>query len=171
MIVGRGSISQLLNDREGVRFFAKGISNSLHDGDAKKEAREFAEVCIQIGIARAMEEMFVYFSTISVFLTETPYTKHKTRIEKIIKDYSPNYTIIRLGNIWECTNPNTFRNKMRTWGGFEVRKEYQDKIREENKYMISRDQLQFITDNLPLTGGNEISIFGEIKTVSECLKR
>jgi hypothetical protein len=72
-----------------------------------------------------------------------------------------NYNIIRLGNIWECTNPNTFINYIKSHPEAE--------IREEVKYMIHKEQLLLLTDNLPLVGKHEISVFGEMKLVKDCL--
>jgi hypothetical protein len=168
MIVGSGSIADLLNDRLGFCFFAAGVSDSSIEGDQHPDIdREFgtlinaAEYCNELGL------MFVYFSSISIFYTQSRYTLHKLATEDFIKANFGQYIIIRLGNIWECRNPNTFINKMQYW-------DRQDKllpsmIRDEWKYMTSKKQLNFITDNLPLTGQHEISIFGEMKKVKDCL--
>jgi hypothetical protein len=168
-IIGNGSIASLLNNREGVRFFASGVSDSSFDGNVASVGREALMIGVHSGLANAYKEMFVYFSTISVFMQQTPYTKHKLTMETCVRNNCNNYAIIRLGNIWECTNPNTFINKMKYW----IRQEklLKSMIRDEYKYMISKQQLNFITDNLPLTGKHEISIFGEMLKVKECLNR
>jgi hypothetical protein len=158
MIVGSGSISKLLNDREEFIFFASGVSNSQETSPINTWLRE-AKLLLSF---RDDDRMFVYFSSISIFTTDTNYTSNKRTNEWRIRSWFKNYTIIRLGNVWECTNPNTFINAYK-------REPY--KPREELKYMISKKQLNFITDNLPSTGKHEISIFGELITVSECLKR
>lgn len=165
-IIGNGSIAKLLNDREGFVFFAAGISNSQIVWDINESRREGTRLGEEFGRASARGDMFVYFSTISVFTQQTAYTKHKSWMEAAIKiiatpDKWP-YTIIRLGNVWECTNPNTFINAYKS-NPYEPREEY--------KYMISKKQLNFITDNLPRTGQHEISIFGELLSVKECLNR
>jgi nucleoside-diphosphate-sugar epimerase len=158
MIIGTGSIAKLLNDREGFVFFASGVSDS-----SCKSGIEFVRECSLIREYWPSEfSMFVYFSTISIFTTYTPYTQHKLECEHLIRQHFKNSTIIRIGNIWECTNPNTFINAYK-------RQPYEP--RDEYKYMISKKQLNFITDNLPRTGKHEISIFGEALKVSECLKR
>jgi len=82
-------------------------------------------------------------------------------MELMVKDNFENYNIIRIGNIWECTNPNTFINYMKAHPEAERLDQY--------RYMISRKQLLLLTDNLPLTGKNEISAFGEMKKVKDCL--
>lgn len=162
MIIGNGSIAKLLNDREGFVFYAAGISDSGHNGGNVAEEREMNDLCKQLRHSAFNGEMFVYFSTISIFIKQSPYTEHKKNAEDFIKQEFHNYIIIRLGNIWGCTNPHTFINAYKT-------KPYEPK--DEYRYMISKEQLNFITDNLPRTGKHEISIFGELLKVSECLKR
>lgn len=161
MIIGRGSLSKLVNDREGFLFFAAGVSDSLiFDRNLTEAQREGIALANELDKALDANLMFVYFSTISIFTKQTQYTEHKKAMEYYIKLGSVNYTIIRLGNIWECTNPHTFINAYKA-------KPYEP--RDEFKYMISREQLNFITDNLPRTGKHEISIFGEMKKVKDCL--
>jgi hypothetical protein len=161
MIVGSGSIAKLLNDREGFRFFAAGISDSSFKGNFGLAVREAARIGIETGLAKIHNEMFVYFSTISIFLKQTPYTEHKKLMETCVKNNCENYCIIRLGNVWECTNPNTFINAYK-------RQQYEP--RDEWKYMISAEQLRLVTDGLPKTGKHEISIFGEMLKVKQCVQ-
>lgn len=164
MIIGNGSIAKLLNDREGFVFFASGESNSSALSMAGR-IREHGLLGEWLGKS-GNRSMFVYFSTISVFTNDSFYVKHKRNVEETIKEccapYDWNYTIIRLGNVWECTNPNTFINAYN-------REPYEP--RDEYKFMISKEQLNFITDNLPRTGKHEISIFGEMLKVKDCLER
>lgn len=159
MIIGSGSIARLLNDRNGFLFFAAGVSDSSIEVDRSPDIHREFESLID---ASNLDFMFVYFSSISVFTTKSRYTAHKLAAENFIKTNFENYTIIRLGNIWECTNPHTFINAY---------KNMPYKLRDEYKYMISKEQLNFITDNLPKTGKHEISVFGEALKVEECLKR
>jgi hypothetical protein len=165
MIIGNGSIAKLLNDRDGFVFFAAGLSDSQMQWDIEKTREEGKRIGEEFGRSSARGHMFVYFSTISIFTHQTPYTKHKLWIEATIKiigeagDWP--YTIIRLGNVWECTNQKTFINAYK-------RQPYEP--RDEYKYMISKEQLNFITDNLPKTGKHEISIFGEMVLVKDALK-
>lgn len=157
MIIGTGSLAKLLNDREGFIFFASGVSNSSNIVPREEFEREHDMLLYYAG----NNEMLVYFSTISKFMKVSSYTIHKQKMETFVKSWFPNYVILNLGNVWECTNPNTFRNKMKSGAPFMIRHEY--------KFMISRDQLQFVTDNLPRNGKHEISIFGEMRLVKDCL--
>lgn len=159
MIVGHGSIASLINDRQGFVFFAAGASDSSHVSTCEA-MREYSMIKSAANIANLMGHMFVYFSSISIFLSKNRYQEHKLKMEDNIKIEANHYTIIRLGNIWECTNPHTFINAYKT-------KPYEP--RDEYRYMISKEQLNFITDNLPRTGKHEISIFGEMRKVKDCL--
>jgi hypothetical protein len=170
MIIGHGSIAKLLNDRSDFIFFASGIADSRFgcDSDRKlKRSREEHILLSAIWVANYSNSHLVYFGTISKFMGKTAYTEHKDMMEQMIKETSNNYTIINLGNVWECTNPRTFRNAMRAYvangGTLDIHDEY--------KYMISKEQLCFITDNLPKTGKHEISIFGEMVKVKDALER
>jgi hypothetical protein len=157
MIIGSGSIAKLLNDREGFIFFAAGISDSQSHCLFSQRLRE--SKLITDNVTKHPSAMFVYFSTISIFTLESWYTKHKKGMENVVRGIR-NHTIVRLGNVWECTNPSTFINAYK-------RQPYEP--RDEYKYMISKEQLNFITDNLPRTGQHEISIFGEMRLVKDCL--
>jgi hypothetical protein len=164
MIIGRGSIASMLKDREGIIFFAAGVSNSK-DLVLRTEFLREHDALLQFAGDR---RLLVYFSTISQYLGVSDYVIHKVKMEGFVKSWFPNYCILRIGNIYEDTNPNTFINyiKAKQSNGEPV------EIREnEMKYMISKKQLLFITDNIPLTGKHEISIFGELLKVSECLKQ
>lgn len=166
MIIGRGSIASMLKDREGFIFFAAGISTStvVRDMEVIREAELLGRM---LSKAVSTNSMFVYFSTIAQFYSDTDYTFHKKTNEDIIKKMADHYTIIRLGNVWGCTNKNTFINRIRA----RQEKGEEINIRDEYRYMISPEQIRFVTDNMPATGKHEISIFGEMLKVKECLKR
>jgi dTDP-4-dehydrorhamnose reductase len=164
MIVGHGDIAKVLNDRKEFLFFAAGVSNSSE----KDESRYLLERKIlgsDISLANELGLSLVYFSSIACYFSTTRYTKHKLEMELLIKAACNNYTIIRIGNIKWGTNPNTFINYIRN----KKAKGEPVEIRDEWKYLISKEQLLLLTDNLPLTGKNEISVFGECKKVIDCV--
>lgn len=160
MIIGSGNIASALRDRAGVLFFAAGVSNSQCE-----DQREYQRDLLRIFEYHDTGHMFVYFSSISVFTKISLYTSHKLQCERIITEHVKNYCIIRLGNLDWDTNPNTFINYIRS----KKAKGELYEIRDEFKFMISKEQLRFVTDNLPLTGKHVISIFGEMKKVKDCL--
>lgn len=152
MILGNGDIGNALIDREGVIFFASGVSNSSCE-DSEQFNREKTLLLDQ-----PKNLCLFYFSTISIFYKDSPYVSHKKRMESIIRSNWNNYNIIRIGNIDFGTNPNTFinflRNKKAKGEPYELLDEY--------RYIISADELLLLTDNLPLTGQNEINAFGRM---------
>lgn len=163
MIIGSGSLSKLIQDREGAIFFCSGVGNSQSalDEEFKREAD------MLFSLHTLPHACVFYFSSILAGIKCSPYYNHKCAMETMVKDSFENYNIVRLGNIWECTNPNTFINAIRAkdQAGECV------EMRDEYKYMISADQLNMVLQGLPLTGKNEISIFSEMLTVQECLNR
>lgn len=156
-ILGRGDIARALNDREGALFFASGVSNSsCFDEEAFRRERDLLMI-------QDTKLCIFYFSTMSIFLKEvgTPYTFHKQKMERMIKSNWNNYNIIRLGNIDWGTNPNTFLNYLK---GKKDRGEVYHVV-DEFRYMIGKDTLLALTDNLPLTGQNQISVFDRMAKV------
>lgn len=160
MIIGNGNIASVLNDREGVIFFASGVSDS-----GCKDRTQFDREIELMKAYGPRGVMFVYFSSIAIDFATSPYLRHKSICEHIVRISRENYCIIRLGNLWWDTNPNTFRNYIRA----KQAKGEPVEIRDEYKYMINKEQLLFITDNLPLTGQHEISVFGDMLKVKDCL--
>lgn len=156
MIIGSGNIAKVLNDREGAVFFASGISNSSSLCEVHEAMRE-----VELLISQPTDKCLFYFSTISIFYKQSNYTKHKLNVERLIKTHWKNYNIIRIGNLDWDTNPNTFINYLHAHPEAEIKDEY--------RYMISKEQLTLLTDNLPLTGKNEISLFGNMAKVKDLI--
>ena len=161
MIVGRGDIASVLNDREGAIFFVSGVSNSseIRDSEFMRE--------IELLDKQDRTKCLFYFSSISVDdiqkVSSNKYLQHKLRMEMLIKSNFENYNIIRIGNITWGTNPNTFINYIKN----KKSKGEPVQIKDEYKYIIDRDQLVMLTDNLPLNGQNTLCVFGRMAKVSE----
>jgi len=159
MIVGRGDIASVLNDRDGAIFFVSGVSNS-------NETRE-SEFMREIELLDKQDKTKCLFYLSSITLDDmsknSQYLQHKRKMELLIKSNFENYNIIRIGNITWGSNPNTFinyiKNKIKNGEPVEIKDEY--------KYMIDKEQLVLLTDNLPLIGQNQISVFGRMAKVKE----
>lgn len=115
MIIGKGTIAQLLNkfsNREDVIIFASGVSNSL-ENDENEFQREINLLYQTINNIKE-NQIFVYFSTINIFdpsLQENRYVLHKKNIEKIITSYLKKIIIIRTPIlIAQSNNPNLLVN-------------------------------------------------------------
>jgi len=134
MIVGNGDIASVLNDREGALFFASGVSNSGSVHERQYDREQF------LLHNQPKDLCCFYFSSISIFSQDTRYTRHKESMELVVRLFFKNYNIIRIGNIDWGDNPNTFLNFLRNKKGPVT-------IRDEYKYMISKEQLLLLSDN------------------------
>lgn len=160
MIIGTGDIASIINDRDGAIFFVSGVSNSN-----EKRYEEFQR---EIDLLYTMDTSLCifYFSSINIDrkdMIQNLYLQHKLKMENLIKERFVYYNIIRLGNISWGTNPNTFINYIRNARdlGIDV------KIKDEYRFVIEKNQLLLMTDNLPLNGQNQISIFGRMALVKD----
>ena len=161
MIVGKGDIASILNDREGAIFFASGVSKSTETNES-----EFWRE-IELLEKQDKTKCLFYFSTITLddINKNNQYHTHKRKMELLVKSNFQNYNIIRIGNITWGNNPNTFinyiKNKIQNGEPVEIKDEY--------KYIIDKEQLVLLTDNLPLIGQNQISVFGRMAKVKELI--
>ena len=147
MVIGNGDIANVLNvrDNPSVTYFASGVSNSQCD-DPKEFQRE-------IDLLKSIKSShLVYFSSISIYEKDTPYTQHKIHMEAIVRLYFPIYTIIRLGNITWGDNPNTIINYLKRTKTPEIRNEF--------KHICTLADFYYWIDNIPKFS-TEMNITGE----------
>ena len=161
MIVGKGDIASVLNDRDGAIFFASGVSNSNETRDS-----EFMRE-IELLDKQDRSKCIFYFSSITLddMSKNSQYLQHKRSMELLVKSNFENYNIIRIGNITWGSNPNTFINYIKN----KKSKGESVEIKDEYKYVIDKEQLLLLTDNLPLTGQNTICVFGRMAKVKELI--
>ena len=162
MIIGHGDISSILNDRLGVIFFASGVSDSscMDEKQFERERDLFMELFLKYG---HLNQSLFYFSSLSVYFKNTAYTRHKLKMEQLVKNSFPNYTIIRIGNITWGKNPKTFINYFR----HKIENDLPYTVLDEYRYLISQKELLSITDNFPDKGRHEISVTGRIVKVQD----
>jgi hypothetical protein len=161
MIIGKGDIASILNDREGAIFFASGVSKSTETNES-----EFWRE-IELLDKQDKNKCIFYFSSIAIddITKNSDYLAHKRKMELFIKSNFENYNIIRIGNITWGNNPNTFINYIKN----KIKKGEPVEIKDEFKYLIDKEQLLLLTDNLPLIGQNTISVFGRMAKVKELI--
>jgi hypothetical protein len=162
MIVGRGDIASILNDREGAIFFASGVSNSTET----TQSEYWREM--QLLDKQDKNKCLFYFSSISVddmSKIGNEYLMHKRRMELLIKSNFKNYNIIRIGNISWGNNPNTFLNYIKN----KIKNGEPVEIKDEYKYIIDKEQLLLLTNNLPLIAQNTICAFSKMAKVNELI--
>ncbi len=163
MIIGRGDIASILNDRKDVIFFASGVSNSseIRKSEFKRE--------LELLSKQDKSKCIFYFSSISIDNKEkfngSKYLQHKKNMEDYIKNNFKNYNIIRIGNIVWGNNPNTFLNYLKN----KIKNNQKVYISDEYKFMISKEQLLLLTDNLPIISQNQLSIFGKMEKVKNLI--
>jgi hypothetical protein len=159
MIIGGGDIAKVLVDRNDLTFFASGVSNSkcIDDNEFIREVNLLLDVkCKHL----------VYFSTLSIYDKDTPYTNHKLFMEDLVRQFDT-YTIIRLGNITWGDNPNTIINYFKNNECTELKNEY--------KYLCSLDEFKYWISKIPkfstemnITGSriHTYDLYQQIKTNS-----
>lgn len=130
MIVGDGDVAKALKevDRDDLLFFASGVSNSKETSKAEFDKEK--ELLFETFWANP-DKRIVYFGSLSIFYSDTPYAKHKRRMETYIKIFNK-YTIIRLGNIDWGVNPNTIINYLKAHPEAEIWDVY--------RYVITKDE-------------------------------
>jgi nucleoside-diphosphate-sugar epimerase len=162
MIIGDGNIAQVLKsvDREDRLFFASGVSNSLEIRRSEYEREK------RLLLVQDKNRHLVYFSSLRVFSSDTLYTQHKIRMERLIKKLFKHYTIVRLGNItWGSTNPNTLinflKNKIKNNEPYEVQDVY--------RYLVDKEEFLYWISMIP-DWPCEINIPGRRIKVSDIVK-
>lgn len=138
MIIGNGDIASALKDidRDDLVFFASGVSNSQETSEAEYCREQDLFLYID---AKFKHSHIVYFSSLSVFYSDTRYATHKREMEGLTKNcLSGKYTIIRLGNITWGDNPNTLINflKNKRNNGEEYR------IDDVYRYIVNKEEFQ-----------------------------
>ena len=140
MIIGNGDIAKALKGIDDDKiYFASGISNSLEirESEFKRERYLLNE--------QDRRKRLVYFSSLSVFYSDTPYAKHKKSMEEFVKFNWNKYTILRLGNINWGNNPHTIinylKNKIETGETLELQSTY--------RYIIDKKELLYWIGMIP----------------------
>lgn len=160
MIIGRGDIATAIKDREGYTFYVNGVSNRtpITDVTASNEV---------VGVSACDKEcMFVYVSTLSIYYSNSEYTRHKVMMENLIRKNFDNYAIIRIGNIKWGDNPNTLLNNL----SFKIHNGQTFRTLDEYRYLIDREEFQHWLSMIPRYGKHEMNITGQRYKVKEIVK-
>lgn len=161
MVIGRGDISQAITDREGFTFFCAGVSNRepLTDRARQNELN-------RIWRMNGTKSMFVYISSLSVYYSNSEYTKHKCDMENLVRRTFDNYCIIRIGNILWGDNPNTIINFLRN----KIRNNEPIEIQDVYRYVIDKDELNHWVGLIPSTGKHEMNLTGRMLKVQRIVE-
>jgi nucleoside-diphosphate-sugar epimerase len=156
VIVGNGDIASVLPDRDDLIFFASGVSNSKETRTAEF-SREKELLFSQVD----EHKKIVYFSSLSIFYSDTPYAKHKRKMEQYVRMF-PQWCIIRIGNITWGTNPHTIINHFREQKARGEPLEIQDTYR----YVVDKDEFLYWVGMIP-DFNVEMNIPGKRMTIKQ----
>lgn len=159
MIIGKGDIASVLPDRDDLLFFASGVSNSREDRESEYE-RE-----MDLLYAQDNSQHIVYFGSLAIFYSDTRYTRHKLKMEYLIKKTFNKFTIVRLGNITWGKNPYTLINYFR----YQKARGEQLLIRDEYRYVVDLDEFLHWIRMIP-SWSCEMNIPGRRMLVSDIVK-
>ena len=160
MIIGNGDIAKSLVDREDRLYFASGVSNSQEIRRSEYEREK------KLLLEQDNHRHIVYFSSLSIFYTDTLYAQHKRRMEGLIKKHFPHYTIIRLGNITWGTNPHTIINFLRN----RKRKGLKLEIRNTYRYVIDKKEFLHWMNLIP-SWNCEMNLTGRLLTIKQIVEQ
>ncbi len=142
MIIGNGDIAIALPESDFI-FFASGVSNSKETRESEFK-REKDLLFDYYDLALNENKRIIYFSSLSIFYADTPYTRHKRRMEQYVKMF-PNWTILRIGNIDWGDNPFTIINYFKAQKAHGELLEVQDTYR----YIINREEFLYWIGLIP----------------------
>lgn len=158
MIIGNGDIASVLKevDRDDLVFFASGVSNS-------KETRQ-SEFQRELDLLKEQNrgQRLVYFSSLSIFYSDTDYAKHKRFMESAVKALFYDHVIIRLGNIAFGDNPHTLINYLRKHPKAEIQDVY--------RYIIEKDEFLHWMKMIP-KWSCEMNCPGQMMKVKEVVEK
>ena len=110
MIIGSGMMARTFAayaDRDDVVVLAAGVANSR---ETRPEAFERETLLVEETIASMENQLLIYFSTCSIYDTDsvgTPYVLHKLAIEKLVREQVANYLLFRLPQVVGYTSNTT----------------------------------------------------------------
>jgi hypothetical protein len=166
MVIGNGDIAKTIIegslDRDDVIFFASGVSNSKETSKAKfmREYELLAEHS-KCGLH------LVYFSSLSIYYSDTDYAAHKRMMEWEIQRLFKNFTIFRIGNISWGNNPYTIINYFKAQHVVGKTPE----LRDEYRHVISKPEFVYWIKKINLNARDFINIPGEFIHVNEIWRR
>ncbi len=158
-IVGEGDIASVLKERDGVLFFASGVSNSQETQESEYQREK------DLLMEQDKDKRLVYFGSLSIFYGETRYTQHKKEMEELVKDNFDKYCIVRIGNIDFGDNPHTLINTLRA----KVEKQEPLQILDVERYVVDQEEFLHWINLIP-DFNCEINIPGKRMKVTEIVK-
>ena len=160
MIIGKGSIARVLEDRDDLVFFASGVSNSSCK-DEKEYQREF-----NLLKTVPTDQHVVYFSNLGIYYKEDRYTQHKKEIEEYIRNNYKSYTIVRIEVCEWVTTPHTILNFFKN----QLNQGIEPIIQDTTRYVLSLDEFLYWVRMIKFGIRNEMNILGRKMTVAKIVE-
>ncbi len=133
MIIGKGSVASVLEDRDDLVFFASGVSNSSCT-DEKEYEREF-----NLLKTVPTDKHVVYFSNLGIYYKQDRYTQHKRDVEEYIRNNYKSYTIVRIEVCEWVKTPNTILNVFKR----QLAEGIEPKIQDTTRYVLSLNEFLY----------------------------
>ena len=157
MIIGKGSVASVLEDRDDLVFFASGVSNSSCI-DEKEYEREF-----NLLKTVPTDKHVVYFSNLGIYYKQDRYTQHKRDVEEYIRNNYTSYTIVRIEVCEWVKTPNTILNVFKR----QLAEGIEPKIQDTTRYVLSLDEFLYWIKMIQPGVRNEMNILGRKLNISQ----
>jgi hypothetical protein len=157
MIIGKGSVASVLEDRDDLVFFASGVSNSSCI-DEKEYEREF-----NLLKTVPTDKHVVYFSNLGIYYKQDRYTQHKRDVEEYIRNNYTSYTIVRIEVCEWVKTPNTILNVFKR----QLAEGIEPKIQDTTRYVLSLDEFLYWVKMIQSGVRNEMNILGRKLTIAQ----
>jgi hypothetical protein len=157
MIIGKGSVASVLEDRDDLVFFASGVSNSSCT-EEKEYEREF-----NLLKTVPTDKHVVYFSNLGIYYKQDRYTQHKRDVEEYIRNNYTSYTIVRIEVCEWVKTPNTILNVFKR----QLAEGIEPKIQDTTRYVLSLDEFLYWVKMIQSGVRNEMNILGRKLTIAQ----
>jgi hypothetical protein len=159
MIIGKGSVASVLEDRDDLVFFASGVSNSSCT-DEKEYERE-----LNLLKTVSTDKHVVYFSNLGIYYKQDRYTQHKRDVEEYIRNNYTSYTIVRIEVCEWVKTPNTILNVFKR----QLAEGIEPKIQDTTRYVLSLDEFLYWIKMIQSGVRNEMNILGRKLTIAQII--
>lgn len=160
MIIGKGNIASVLEDRDDLIYFASGVSNSAETRESEYQREK------DLILKQDKRKHFVYFSSLSIYYNKNRYNVHKKEMEQLVRDTFKSYTIVRIEVITWGKNPTTIHNvfKQMLLEGKPIT------IQDTSRYILTKEEFLSWLKFIPVGEKNEMNILGKSHSIIDILK-
>jgi len=160
MIIGKGSVASILEDRDDLVFFASGVSNSscIDENEYEREFNLLKTV--------SADNHIVYFSNLGIYYKQDRYTQHKRDVEEYIRNNYKSYTIVRIEVCEWVKTPNTILNVFKR----QLAEGIEPIIQNTTRYVLSLDEFKYWVGMIQSGVRNEMNILGRKMSIAQIVE-